>query len=280
MPAAILSAAPAAAADALSRRHRAPAAPPPAWNDVLATMLAHRSVRHFLPAPLPEGMLELLVAAAQSASTSSNLQLWSVVAVQERARKARLAQLAGQQGFIEQAPLLLVWLADLHRIDTLATARGPAPEGTQYLEAFIVGVVDAALAAQNALTAAESVGLGGVYVGAMRNHPEHVAAELGLPPHVFAVFGMAIGWPDTAAGSDVKPRLPHEVVLHREQYRAAPDAAAIAGYEATLRGFQREQGMREIDWTAQCAARVQDVAALRGRERMRAALAAMGFALR
>ena len=274
------AAAPEAAADLLYRRHRAPAPPPPAWNEVLATMLAHRSVRHFLPASLPDGTLELLVAAAQSASTSSNLQLWSVVAVQEPARKARLAQLAGQQAFIDQAPLLLVWLADLHRLDSLAAARGQTAEGTQYLEEFIVGVVDAALAAQNALTAAELLGLGGVFVGAMRNHPEQVAAELALPPHVFAVFGMAIGRPDPAAGSDVKPRLPTEVVLHREQYRPAPDAAAIAGYDTTMRGFQREQGMREVDWTAQCIARVKDAAALRGRDRMRAALAALGFDLR
>ncbi len=280
MPDALPPAAPPDAAAALHRRHRAPAPPPPGWNDVLATMLAHRSVRHFLPASLPDGTLELLVAAAQSASTSSNLQLWSVVAVADPARKARLAALAGQQAFIEQAPLLLVWLADLHRLDSLAAARGQTAEGTQYLEEFIVGVVDAALAAQNALTAAESLGLGGVYVGAMRNHPEQVAAELALPPHVFAVFGMAIGWPDLAAGSDVKPRLPTEVVLHREQYRAAPDEAALAGFDATLRGFQREQGMREVDWTAQSIARVKDVAALRGRDRMRAALAALGFALR
>jgi nitroreductase len=268
------------AADLLRRRHRVPAAPPPGWNDMLATMLAHRSVRHFRPDPLPPGTLELLVTAAQSASTSSNLQLWSVVAVAEPARKARLAQLAGQQAFIERAPLLLVWLADLHRLEALAAARGAAVEGTQYLEEFVVGVVDAALAVQNALTAAESLGLGGVYVGAMRNLPEQVGAELALPPHVFAVFGMAIGWPDPAVDSDIKPRLPIEVVLHREQYRPAPDAAAIGGYDAILHGFQREQGMREVDWTAQCIARVKDAAALRGRDRLRAALGALGFALR
>ncbi|MBW4089573.1 MAG: NADPH-dependent oxidoreductase [Proteobacteria bacterium] len=268
------------AADLLHRRHRVPAAPPPGWNDVLATMLAHRSVRHFRPDPLPAGTLELLVTAAQSASTSSNLQLWSVVAVAEPARKVRLAQLAGQQAFIAQAPLLLVWLADLHRLEALAAARGVAVEGTQFLEEFVVGVVDAALAAQNALTAAESLGLGGVYVGAMRNLPEQVATELALPPHVFAVFGMAIGWPDPAVDGDIKPRLPIEVVLHREQYRAAPDTAEIGRYDTTLHGFQREQGMREVDWTAQCIARVKDAAALRGRDRLRAALRALGFALR
>ncbi len=272
---------PAAAAEAaLARRHRAAAAPPPAWNAVLDTILAHRSVRHFLPRALAEHTLETLVTAAQSAATSSNLQLWSVVAVQEPARKSRLAELAGQQGFISQAPLLLVWLADLHRLESFAAARGQPVTGTLYLEEFMVGIIDAALAAQNALLAAESLGLGGVYVGAMRNHPEQVARELGLPPRVFAVFGMVIGWPDPAAGADVKPRLPLDVVLHRETYRPAQADAPIAAYDATLRAFQREQAMRPIDWTEQCIDRVKDAAALRGREHMRASLAALGFPLR
>ena len=127
---------------------------------------------------MPEGTLELLVAAAQSASTSSNLQFWSVVAVQETARKSRLAELAGQQQFIRDAPLLLVWLADLSRLDRIAAEHQAQVDGTHYLEEFIVGVVDAALAAQSALIAAESLGLGGVYIGAMRNLPEQIAAEL------------------------------------------------------------------------------------------------------
>ncbi|MDE2006789.1 MAG: NADPH-dependent oxidoreductase [Rhodospirillales bacterium] len=243
-------------------------------------MLGHRSVRHFEDRALPEHALETLITAAQSASSSSNLQLWSVVAVREAARKTRLAELAGQQGFIVQAPLLLVWLADLHRLEAFAADAGDPVEGTQYLEEFIVGVVDAALAAQNALVAAESMGLGGVYVGAMRNHPERVAAELGLPARVFAVFGMAIGWPDPGSGSDVKPRLPLDVVLHRERYQGPAASDALAAYNATMRGFQREQAMRPIDWTAQCIDRVRDVPALRGRERMRDALAALGFPLR
>jgi nitroreductase len=265
----------------LSRRNRDPSLAQPAqWNDVLATILSHRSVRGFLPEPLPAGTLELLAAAAQSASTSSNLQVWSVAAVEDPAHKAHLATLAGDQQFIRDAPLLLVWLADLARLDGIAAERQQRVEGTQYLEEFIVAVVDAALAAQSALIAAESLGLGGVYIGAMRNLPEQVAAALRLPPHVFAVFGMAIGWPDPARAGDVKPRLPQSVVLHREFYDPEPKRAAIAAYDATIREFQREQGMRQIDWTQQSIDRVKDAAALRGRDRMREALRNLGFELR
>jgi len=272
------------AADAhslLKRRNRDGALAAPAqWNAVLETVLDHRSVRGFLPRPLPEGTLELLVAAAQSASTSSNLQFWSVVAVQGPGRKSRLADLAGQQQFIRDAPLLLVWLADLSRLDRIAAERQAQVDGTHYLEEFIVGVVDAALAAQSALIAAESLGLGGVYIGAMRNLPEQIAAELGLPPHVFAVFGMSVGYPDPDRPTDIKPRLPQSVVLHREQYSAVQRSDAIDGYNATIRSFQREQGMKPIDWTQQCLNRVKDAAALRGRDRMREALRNLGFELR
>jgi nitroreductase len=265
----------------LAQRNRDPSVGDPVqWNQVLETILNHRSVRGFLPTALPDGTLELLIAAAQSASTSSNLQVWSVVAVQEAERKSRLAELAGKQQFIRDAPLLLVWLADLHRLDRIAADRQTQVEGTQFLEAFILGVVDAALAAQSALIAAESMGLGAVYIGAMRNLPEQVAAELNLPPHVFAVFGMSVGYPDPARETGIKPRLPREVVLHREQYDPDLNRATIEAYNGIARAFMREQGMKEQDWTAQATGRLKDVPALHGRDRMREALKNLGFELR
>src|SRR5687767_6848421 len=83
------------------------------WNETLETILSHRSVRSYLPAPVPYSAIELAVAAAQSAPSSSNLQAWSVVAVEDPARKERLNAVSGTQRQISQAPILLVWLADL-----------------------------------------------------------------------------------------------------------------------------------------------------------------------
>jgi nitroreductase len=251
-----------------------------AWNEVLATILAHRSVRAYLPDPLPAGTLEILVAAAQSASTSSNLQTWSVVAVEDPARKARLAKLASGQRHIVRCPLYLVWCVDLARLRVAAEERQIVLEGLDYLEPFIVGVVDAALAAQNAAVALESLGLGFVLIGAMRNHPEDVAAELGLPPHVMALFGMCVGYPDPAVPTGIKPRLPQRAVLHREQYSAEPQSTAFLEYNERIRAFQREQRMTEIDWTQQVTTRVRTTEALHGRDRIRTALEILGFALR
>ncbi len=205
----------------IDARYRDGAAAAGPWNQVLATILAHRSVRAYLADPLPEGTLERLVAAAQSASTSSNLQTWSVVAVEDPARKARLAELASGQKHIVQCPLYLVWCVDLARLRLAAEERQMVLEGLDYLEPFIVGIVDAALAAQNASIALESLGLGHVLIGAMRNHPEEVAAELGLPPHVMALFGMCVGYPDPAVPTGDQ---------------AAPAAAGGAAPRAIFRG--------------------------------------------
>ncbi len=185
-------------------------------NETLTVQLAHRSVRSFLPDPVGDEHLEAMVAAAQSAPTSSNLQAWSVVAVRDPAHRSRLAALAAEQRFVEEAPLLLVWLADLGRARRLAARHERPLAGADYLESTFLAFLDATLAAQNAVVAAESLGLGTVCVGAIRNRPEDVARELDLPPHVFAVFGLAVGWPDPDERSGVKPRLPQSAVVHRE----------------------------------------------------------------
>jgi nitroreductase len=249
-------------------------------NAVVDSILAHRSIRAFLPAPLADGVLETLVAAAQSAPTSSNQQAWSVVAVQDPARKARLAALSNDQRFITQAPLFLCWIADLSRLERLGAAHGRRLEGLEFLESYMVALVDAALAAQNAVVVAESLGLGTVYVGALRHHPEKVAEELALPPNAFAVFGMSIGHPDPSVPSAVKPRLPQSLVLHRERYAVTGEGARIAGYDARLGAFSEAVGMGRQDWTQRMLSRVGTAASLSGRDRMRQALAALGFKLR
>src|ERR1700704_2643822 len=183
-------------AEALALRYGEGAEPAPGpWNDVIATLLSHRSVRGFVPDALPAGTLETLVAAAQSASTSSNLQTWSVVSVTDPAKKAALARIASNQKHIEQCPLFLVWLADLSRNQRLGAEEGVTLETIPHFESYLVAAIDGALAAQNATVAAESLGLSMVYIGALRNNPIEVGRLLSLPPGAMAVFGMCVGYP-------------------------------------------------------------------------------------
>src|SRR5262245_14496461 len=116
----------------------------PDWNETLALLLRHRSVRNFLPHKIDERKLELIVAAAQSASTSSNLQLCSVIAVEDQGRKDRLAKLAGNQRHVSEAPLFLVWIADLSRLTRMAEARQRSVDGADYLEGATLAIIDAA----------------------------------------------------------------------------------------------------------------------------------------
>ncbi|MBD3886073.1 NADPH-dependent oxidoreductase [Phormidium tenue FACHB-886] len=251
------------------------------WNETLTTLLSHRSVRAYLPDALPSQTLETLVAAAQAAATSSNLQTWSVVAVEDPTRKNTLAQLAGNQAHIRQCPLFLVWLADLARLRQLASQREMPAEGLDYLEMFVMATIDAALAAQNATIAAESLGLGTVYIGGMRNHPEQVADTLQLPPHLFAVFGLCVGYPDVAKPAAIKPRLPQSAVLHRETYNFAQQEAAIAQYNEVMQQFYQSQQMNVGgDWVEHSLKRVATAQTLNGRDRLREALQQLGFPLR
>lgn len=247
-------------------------------SPVLETLLGHRSIRHFLPDALPDHTVETLVAAAQSAPSSSNLQTWSVIAVESQARREQLAALTGPQKHLAVAPLVLVWLADLSRIHRLGQWQAREPVGLNYLDTFLMGVIDAALAAQNAVVAAEAMGLGTVYVGGIRNRPEEVAQVLGTPAHVFPVFGLVVGHPDPARVTAVKPRLPQQAVLHREQYQVPEDIAQeIGDYNAVLRDFMRSNGMKEMDWSAQVVDRLLTPEALTGRHRLYEALRNAGF---
>ena len=249
------------------------------WNGVLDGLFSHRSVRNYLDKPLEPGMLELIIGAAQSAATTSNLHAWSVVAVRDKDRKARLADCAAGQRHIYAAPLLLVFVADLARLRAISEKEGMAGEGLDYLEAFVFAIADAAFAAQNAVVALESLGLGCCYIGAMRNDLPTVAKELALPDDTMVVFGMTIGYPDPAVKTDIKPRLPQSMILHEEQYKA-PDMDAIDTYNLKMRDFQAEQNMRSRDWSRLTAERVKDEAALTGRHIMKDFLRERGFKLR
>ena len=247
-------------------------------NETLETIFQHRSIRTYCDKPLPKDTLELLIAAGQSASNSSNLQSWSLVAIEDPERKDRLSKLAGNQEHIRACPLFLVWLADLSRLEALGKKRDLAHEGLHYLELLTVGMIDAALASQNAALAAESIGLSIVYIGGIRNNPEAVAKELNLPPRVCPVFGMCVGYCDPEKSSSIKPRLPQAAVAHREQYDAQKTIDAVEEYCREMDAFYKENNMKTNgDWAQHSLHRIRGPESLNGREFMRDWLKKLGF---
>lgn len=128
--------------------------------------------------------------------------------------------------------------------------------------------------------ALESLGLGSVYIGALRNDIEGVARELGLPPQVYPVFGLCVGYASSERPAQVKPRLPQGAVLHHETYSPAADGQAVADYDQRLGAFYQRQGMKASGWSAQVIDRLRSVSNLHGREALVEELKRMGFGLR
>ncbi len=264
---------------ALALRYGPDAAPAAAAaNPVIDLMLNHRSVRSYRPDPLPDGALELIVAAAQSAATSSNLQTWSVVAVTDPEAKAAYAAFAGGQEHIAECPLFLLFVADLARLGRVAEQVGVPPVGNDYFEMLLMAGIDASLAGQNAVLAAESLGLSTVYIGGMRNRPEETARLAGLPPMAAVVFGLCVGYAVEGKGGAVKPRLPQEAVLHRERYDLARQDEAVARYNAAMATFyEREKMAVRGNWAQHSAKRIATPESLTGRHDLMKALRRMGF---
>jgi nitroreductase len=265
---------------ALARRYGAAVPKAGPWNETIASLLTHRSVRGYRPDALPAGTLETLVAAAQSAASSSNMQLWSVIAVHDPAKKKVLAEIAGNQKHIEQCPLYLCWVADLSRNERLSQSEKTEFETLPWLETFMVACIDAALAAQNAVVAAESLGLSTVYIGAMRNDPIQVARLLELPERAFIVFGLCVGYATDAAQGEVKPRLSQDTVVHHDRYAPDGEATQRAAYDRELDAFSRRHEMAATTWTQRVLNRMGPLKSMNGRETLRQSLKRLGFEIR
>jgi len=253
-------------------------------NPTLDLISRHGSVRNYRPDPVPVDTIEAIISAAQRTSTSSNLQLYSVVAVTDAAKRARLAELCGKQEHIAQAPVFLAWCADLARLDRACKLRGYT-QVTDYVENFLVAAVDAGIAAQTAALAAESLGLGICYVGSIRNNTQAVIELLELPRLVFPVTGMTLGWPATEP--PIRPRLDLSAVLHREQYERAGMDEALAEYDREMAatgiygGRQvpvpgKPEVMEDYGWTEHSARRVSQAL----RTDLREVAERQGFALK
>lgn len=239
--------------------------------------LRHRSVRKFTAEPVTEAELTSIVAAAQSASQSSNLQIWSIVAVRDAERKRRISEAIGGRSYVEDAAVFLIWVADFHRAAKLVQAQDIEATTVGYMENTLVAFADSGITAQNALLAAESLGLGGVFVGSIRNNPAEVVAELGLPEFTFPVFGLAIGHPDPTEQAGTKPRLPQAAVLHHEQYDAEAWEQPVSDYENHLADYYAEFDKPNYSWARTIVRRLGSAAGLHGRDRMRDRLREQGY---
>ena len=254
------------------------------WTPAVETMLAHRSVRAFTPTPLTERELATVIAAAQSAPTSSNLHLWSVIVIDDDALRARIMDLADSPNqsenfaFMRQAPTVLLWVADASRNEEIMAAAGADTGTLDYLDSFLTVSVDAAMAAQNAVVAAESMGLGTCYLGSMRNLEAALCDLLGLPPHSYVVVGLALGHPPPERLGGVHPRPAQAAVVRRNLDPAPALESWLPAYEEAYGAFRASQGLDGRSWR-EAVLRASSRMYMDGRDEMRGAVEKQGFGL-
>lgn len=218
-------------------------------NDVIRTILAHRSVRAFADAPLPDGVEETLREAMRRGPTSSALQTYTFVFVRDRAVRAAIRPWCGDQAWVEHCPLLIIACSDQRRVEDAATARGYAYRASD-LRILVSSVEDLTIAMQNASLTAQSLGLGTVMIGGVSNGAKEIHDLLGLPPRVVPLLGLCVGVPaDSQRDLDARPRVPAELVFHVDRYdlTAEREAELLAEHDGAVVARGYYDG-RRIGW--------------------------------
>lgn len=203
----------------------------------------HRSIRKFTDQPLTSEQIEQIVRAAQAVSSSTFLQCSTIIRITDPAKREKLAELAGAQNYVVEAAEFWVFCADFNRHQQIMP---DAKLG--FAEQLLIGSVDTAIMAQNALVAAESLGLGGVYIGGLRNGIIGVTELLEIPEHVLPLFGLCLGYP--AEQPELKPRLPIELVFHENRYQPL-DKDKLADYDDEIAEYyhHRTHNKRSETWS-------------------------------
>jgi len=217
-------------------------------NTTITQIKAHKSIRAYTDQPITAEQFDEILAAAQQAPSSSFLQAASIIRITDKALRAQIMQLSAEQAYIAGAAEFLLFCADFNRHKQIV------PDAkTGFVEQLLIGATDAAMMGQNALVAAESLGLGGVYIGAVRNHPAEIGELLGLPELVIPLFGLCLGYP--AQDPQVKPRLPRALVVHENRYQPL-NKALLAQYDEQMRAYyaSRTSNNKDQSWSTQITA--------------------------
>lgn len=207
-------------------------------NKVIETIKDHRSIRDFKSDVIDESIIAEIVAAAQAMPSSINGQQTSVVVIQNEEIKAKIAEYAGGQPWIEAAPLFILFLTDFYKTKLGAEKNGLTQIIHESIESTLVGSVDVGLNMGAAIIAAESLGLGIVPIGGIRKSPVEMIELLDLPEMTFPVAGLAIGYPND--NSHKKPRLPMETFRHNEKYQTKGLEKHIDDYDTFMEGYLKD----------------------------------------
>lgn len=207
------------------------------------------SIRRYEREAITPEQLEVIYAAIRNTPTSYNGQQFTVIDVTDQDLKEQLYAITNQKQ-IKTCNHFMFFCADFNRISVLANAKGiDMPAFQETMDGVMVGVIDAALAMQNAVVAARLCGLGSCCIGYARTaDPAKIAELLKLPKGTFVVCGLAIGVPREQP--DVKPKLPASLIIHQNHYRTDDMAQELLKYDTDVINYnQTRTGTKsDNDW--------------------------------
>ncbi len=201
----------------------------------IKSILSRRSYRKFKPDPVPEDVIETLLACAQSAPAKSDLQQYSIVMLKDEDVRQAVFELNPKSLWFAHAPVSLVYCGDMRRGQQAAAFTG-YDYVNNTVDTFMNAAVDAALAMMSFMAAAESIGIGCCAISNVRTKVYEISSILKLPEGVYPVAGMAAGWPE--GESMFSMRLPPSVVVHEDQYREDDLEKELKSYD-TRRNARR-----------------------------------------
>lgn len=211
---------------------------------ILNVMHQHRSIRKYKPDTVPEKLLTDILAAGIRASSSGNMQTYSIIVTRDRALREQLFEPHMKQSMVLDAPVLLTFCADFHRMRHWLHLNN-APDNFDNFMSFMVAAIDAILVSQNVATAAEAHGLGICYLGSTLANCDQIGKLLNLPHNVVPVVGFSLGYPD----EDPLPRdrLPLDGLVHDETYQDYTDERIREIYrERNVKGWERYMGSARL----------------------------------
>lgn len=227
-------------------------------NETLQLLHSHRSDRAFLADPVDEAILAQIVDAAYRGPTSINAQHISLIVVRDAARRARIAEIAGGQPWIAQAPVFITVVMDFYKTHLAAELAGKAQVIHTSVEGFAAGAVDTGIALANLMLAGRAAGLGIVPIGGIRRDSQAMIELLGLPPMTFPLAGVCLG--HVAKPAQTKPRLPIDTYRHDETYQKEGLLAGIQAYDRELAAYWQSIGRADgLPWSANTANAYQQV---------------------
>ena len=194
---------------------------------MIEQLLSHKTIRKYKSLPVPDETTDKILQAGCRASTTGNMQLYSIIVTRDEASKKRLAPLHFNQPMVVNAPLVLTFCADFNRFNKWCVQNNASPGYDNFLS-FLTAAIDALLVAQNVTIAAESLGLGVCYLGTTTYLAAQIIEILRLPNGVVPVTTLTIGWPDE--DPEQPDRLPLDAIVHHESYKDYTESDITRAY--------------------------------------------------